>query len=405
MHRKNLWRDLPRLAAGAALVAGVSGAWAQDGVQIYGRGNVGLDRYDATGATAGPAIHRTRLYDAISRLGFRGTEDLGGGYKAVFQMEAGVNFDTGTDRAQDGTANTNVGAFLRDTFVGLDTPAGRFTAGRQSVYWQNGAIIPASNFYINADVPFFTGVSTGRLPLLISRVNNSIMYTTPTLGGANASFSVSPTTSPGPGFVDSETVAPGAAHDARLHGLTVRWQGAPYAAQLDVAHKRTSSDAVAGLRPSGTGLKVMAGWRYMPGAQISVIGVRVALKDLAVPMAGFAARGDDLSQFGWGFAWEHMITPKIQLLASAGVLRDAKGCTSVVAGAAGRGCKDTGATSYMVAARYLFSKRTAVYASLNQVKNRANGTLDYTGMALNAVPNLSPGADPRIIALGIIHNF
>ena len=59
----------------------------------------------------------------------------------------------------------------------------------------------------------------------------------------------------------------------------------------------------------------------------------------------------------------------------------------------------------MVAARYLFSKRTAVYASLNQVKNRANGTLDYTGMALNAVPNLSPGADPRIIALGIIHNF
>lgn len=159
---------------------------------------------------------------------------------------------------------------------------------------------------------------------------------------------MSPTTSPGPGFVDSETVAPGAAHDARLHGLTVRWQGAPFAAQMDVAHKRTSSDAVAGLRPSGTGLKVMAGWRYMPGGQISVIGVRAG-QGPGGAHGRFCGARRRPQPVRWGFAWEHMITPKIQLLASAGVLRDAKGCTSVVAGAAGRGCKDTGATSYMVA--------------------------------------------------------
>ena len=405
MLRKSHWRNMPRLAGGAALVLTASCAWSQQGVQIYGRANIGVDRYEASGATAGPAIKQTRVYDAISRLGFRGTEDLGGGYKALFQLEAGVNFDTGGDRAQDGTVNPNVGMFLRDTFVGLEGPYGRVTAGRQSVYWQNGFIVPASNFYINADVPFFTGVSTGRLPLLISRVNNSVMYTTPLAAGANASFTISPTTTPGPGFVDSETVAPGAARDARLYGATVRWQGAPFAAQVDYAYKRTSSDAVAGFRPTGSGLKAMAGWRYTPGGQISVIGVRIALNDLAVPMAGFAARGDDLSQFGWGIAWEHMITPNVQALASAGVLRDARGCTSVVAGAAGRGCQNTGATSYMVAARYLLSKRTAIYASLNQVNNRANATLDYTGMALNAVPNLSPGADPRIIAIGVIHNF
>jgi len=89
---------------------------------------------------------------------------------------------------------------------------------------------------------------------------------------------------------------------------------------------------------------------------------------------------------------------------------------------------------YMVGAKYLLSKRTGVYATFNQIKNDTKGFTDFTngggytpanaanatGVLTNAISltgngtatttstGLAPanaGADPRVIALGIIHNF
>src|SRR5580765_7207840 len=98
-------------------------------VQIYGRANLGFDRYEATGATAGSAADyksRNRVFDSASRVGFRGTEDLGGGMRALFSIETGVNVDTGTVNGQNGTANTSSGVWgSRDSWLGLEGPGGR----------------------------------------------------------------------------------------------------------------------------------------------------------------------------------------------------------------------------------------------------------------------------------------
>ena len=65
----------------------------------------------------------------------------------------------------------------------------------------------------------------------------------------------------------------------------------------------------------------------------------------------------------------------------------------------------------MVGGRYLVSKLTALYATYNVVTNKANQTLDYVGGGISSAPNvglltgIAPGADPKILALGIIHNF
>ncbi|MEB0178335.1 porin, partial [Undibacterium sp. CCC3.4] len=56
-----------------------------------------------------------------SRLGFRGNEDLGGGLKAIWQLEGGVILDTGTS---DGDL------FGRQANVGLQGDFGRIVAGR-----------------------------------------------------------------------------------------------------------------------------------------------------------------------------------------------------------------------------------------------------------------------------------
>jgi predicted porin len=74
-------------AATAALVAGT--AQAQSSVQIYGRLNVTLERQDNNGAKT------YQMVNNASRLGFKGTEDLGGGLKAGFILEHGFNVDNG----------------------------------------------------------------------------------------------------------------------------------------------------------------------------------------------------------------------------------------------------------------------------------------------------------------------
>jgi predicted porin len=79
------------VAAVAALAAG--GALAQSSVTIYGRLNVTAERQDAAGSKT------YQLVNNASRLGFKGTEDLGGGLRAGFQIEHGFNVDTGTAAA------------------------------------------------------------------------------------------------------------------------------------------------------------------------------------------------------------------------------------------------------------------------------------------------------------------
>jgi predicted porin len=63
----------------------------------------------------------------------------------------------------------------------------------------------------------------------------------------------------------------------------------------------------------------------------------------------------------------------------------------------------------MVGARYFLSKRTWVYATYNQVSNKANQYADYTGGAITSWNGTNQaallGADPKIWALGLFHAF
>jgi predicted porin len=81
-----------------------------------------------------------------------------------------------------------------------------------------------------------------------------------------------------------------------------------------------------------------------------------------------------------------------------GKLQKASGCS-------GTGCDNTEATSLMVGGRYLLSKRTATYLTYNKTTNKDNQTLDYTAAGYTSANPLQPGADPRVIAVGVIHNF
>ncbi len=104
-----------------------------------------------------------------SRLGFRGTEDLGGGMKASFWLEAGVNNDDGTGSASSALnqAQTaaNVGTqgltFNRRSTVSLEGKMGEVRLGRDYTpqFWSETAFDPFGTNGVGTNIAFNKGGS------------------------------------------------------------------------------------------------------------------------------------------------------------------------------------------------------------------------------------------------------
>lgn len=160
------------LLALAVLGAFAGTAFAQTSVTVYGVVDAGV-AFESGGAAGSVAKLATGVQSG-NRLGFKGTEDLGNGLKANFQLENGFNLDDGTQRQ---------GAlFGRQAWVGLSGGFGAVNLGRQY-----------TPIFIALDSidPFGTGLTGASTNLFGTnwsdvRVNNSITYSTPAMGGFSA---------------------------------------------------------------------------------------------------------------------------------------------------------------------------------------------------------------------------
>ena len=359
-------------------------------LSIYGRVNVGLDNYSATGSTAGAAADfksRNRVYDSGSRLGLRGNLDLGGGLKPIFQIEAGVNVDAGGGAGQNTAANGSTGSLAsRDSFVGVEGGWGRVTFGRQSLFDSSGAMAP---HYANAQIPWTKGDRFGRVAGPGGRVSNVVAYNSPTLSGFNATLSYAP---------NSEAAVAGANTDASHRGVTLRYKPGVVDLQWDYAVNQAASGGAN--RQKNSGNKLSVGWPYAQGALISMIWTQNRNNDVtATPL--FSALHDSVKQTALTLIWEHLFG-NIQALAMYGKLNGASGCTAL--NGAANGCASTDATGVMLGLRYLLSKRTSAYVTYNSVSNGSNQAANYTSDGYNA-GTISPGADPRVWAVGVRHDF
>ena len=115
------------VAAAAASFATV--AHAQSSVTLYGVLDAGItyqSNVKPVGAVNGNGKSRFSMGSGIdqSRFGLRGSEDLGGGLKAIFTLESGFGIG-------DGKFRNNNGMFNRQAFVGLSSQYGTVTLGKQ----------------------------------------------------------------------------------------------------------------------------------------------------------------------------------------------------------------------------------------------------------------------------------
>jgi predicted porin len=113
------------LLALALFGAFASVAQAQSSVTIYGDVDLGIQHYSNT--TTSSNTHTAKTVEKggdNSRLGFKGTEDLGGGLKAVFQLEIRYDADTGNNE------NNTRPLFQGESRVGLQGDFGMVRLGR-----------------------------------------------------------------------------------------------------------------------------------------------------------------------------------------------------------------------------------------------------------------------------------
>jgi predicted porin len=188
---------MKKLHIALAIAGALTGtAYAETTVDIYGVVDMGFVRETGTvaGLTNGtggailPAGNKLSSgAQSGTRLGFRGSEDLGGGLKALFVLETGIAADAG------GFNQGNV-AFARQSFVGVRGNFGTVTLGRQyTSYFLSlsqiadpfaaGLAGNAQNLMLPPGVPAGTPAATD--PATVSaepdraiRMNNAIKYAT-----------------------------------------------------------------------------------------------------------------------------------------------------------------------------------------------------------------------------------
>jgi predicted porin len=168
-----------KLLTAATLAVFASAAHAQSSVTLYGVIDAGVSYVNNSKTATGGHDNLFKYDDGVaqgSRWGLRGTEDLGGGLKALFVLENGFN-------SGNGTLGQGGAMFGRQAYVGLSKDnIGSLTFGRQytfstdylgSNYSIGGQTVAGNYAYHINDVDQLTS----------SRINNSVKFSSANFSG------------------------------------------------------------------------------------------------------------------------------------------------------------------------------------------------------------------------------
>jgi predicted porin len=304
-----------------------------------------------------------------SRWGLRGSESLGGGLNAVFVAEGGILSDTGGS-AQGGLL---VG---RQVFVGLNGGFGSFTMGRQ--------YSPLFSVLCEVDIDgcsTFSVVGNHYIGLPGAlRINNSLLYTTPNMGGLTVSAMWA---------VGEQTTTAG----GRTLSFNAQYKAGPLYAGLGWADVKNT----AGTASIGRTAIAAAGFDAgVAKITASYLENKNTLRgtSLAAPTAANTATGK-FKGFQIGAAVPLGATTLI-LNAGQGKVNSAK------------------QTLFNIGADHSLSKRTTAYARYATADNNGDhiiGGFDAAGAPVylggfTGKPGVTGrGSDKRIIAVGMRHRF
>jgi len=338
----------------AMAVAGVMAApmTAMADATIYGKVHVSIDSGDDGQDSA--------LYwqTNSSRLGFKGSEDLGGGLKAIWQYESAVNVGDGT---------TTIGG--RNTFLGLQGGWGTLLGGRHDTPFKSvGRITDLFGDQVGDTRNLNSGrdgLGQGSTVGFDLRTQNTVAYMTPSFGGG---FKIAAA------YVIEDGV------DTKQDALSVSagWKTGNW--NVALAYETHGEGWNTAGTETETGIR--AGVKWTPGAWILALGYS-ALTDLD------GVSGDDSAAINAGVGFKM----GKNLLKAQYVMADNEGT-------------DVDSAMIAVGWDYNMSKRTTAYVAYAATDNDANVgfTADGSGHG-GEVGVAGAGQDPSVISFGMIHKF
>jgi predicted porin len=345
-----------------AALAVVGAASAQSTVTMYGVVDMGVaqlkDSNNTNAPLAGIAAGDSAIKNGVqqgtmsnSRIGFKGTEDLGGGLKANFVYELQTNPDENTQ-----TLTNRLGT------VGLSGNFGAVTIGRQYTPYHNvqlamdlaGNLVATPGYIVNNHN--FNG----------GRASNAVNYQSPSFGGFTAAAQVAAgatATAGGAGVaqVGTESVVTGGTQaEGKNYGLSGIYAAGPLVAGVAYNSMTNPNGYVAGIAPiTGSSTAIVGGFGlgsrevkvWAAGASYDFTVVKASLAYSALTDTKNAVGATDLTSNGYNFsiAAPFGATTLVANLGRANLKQDSSNTDGTI-------------TGYQLMANYALSKRTTAYA-------------------------------------------
>lgn len=373
-------KKLIAVAVAGALVAPAAMA----DVEVYGKAHVSFGQLDNDAAVSGSSL---TMEPNNSHVGFRGSEDLGGGLKAEYQAEVAMDWDGG-----DGPAGTGSGwGSGRDTWVGLAGDWGKFRMGRANTPYKvsTNGMDPFADTV--ADYNGVMGISANGVAHDI-RASNALMYMTNDINGftAAAAYAVS----------DGGDLGTNPEEDHNMLSLMAAYQTGPFTvtAAYQTAMEYGGTPVGANTAEDNEAMKIGGTWMFnnnMTGISAVWENVNAGTYDSdANPLDN-----EDNDRDSYYLSATHMVN-QTKLAIGYGAADDIGDTT------------DSGAQLIQVGAFHNLSKATQAYVLYGDVSYDKN-TLDSTGAGGLVGYGLKSGgftpdaADKSAMGVfvGVIHNF
>ena len=364
----------------ALTVAGLAStaAFAQSNVTIYGVFDASIDFTNVGDTPAASGERATKISSNVSKIGIRGSEDLGDGLKAVFQYESGFN--------ADGTAAGNLS--IRNTFVGLASDSwGRVILGKYDTPYRTAT--GAWDLFRDhlGDNRNLLGGVPGKNSVLQfdGRPTDTIRYDSPKWGD----FSLAAAYIAGAETVTTGSPSKGSAWSlSGTYEFTSEWTGVAAYEKHDFGALGTGTLAFvapAAKDQSEKAWKLGAGYKSGP---IRGSFIYEKTSDDFVVSRGHKA---------WSLAGGYLVNASNEVKLAYTKANDLDGVGS------------SGAKQWVLGVDHILSKRTKVYAEYVKINNDTAASYGLTGAGAtnltSATGAAAADADPSGFQFGIKHSF
>lgn len=353
------------LIAGAAL-ASLAGAVQAQSVTLYGRIDVGVEYNSKTGNNQDGRVHLRDGGIRPSIWGLKGSEDLGGGLKAVFNLESDFGGDNGADRFRDTFGiQASLVPFGRQANVGLSGGFGTVLLGRQ--------YSPALLAEFGVEPRAFKESYSGLMPYALAQLPDGNGLGPNNWGGIFTGNMISYSGSFGP-----VNVGAGYGFGENLGGSNARTYslGVSYTGPVTVG---ASYQQIEGAGNDAETQRYAIGVAVPFGAITAKLHYANASQDNA---AGVEVQETDTISAGLDFAWNPQNTATLAYYHVKGD-RGSEGKSK----------------SLVLSNDYALSKRTTLYAQLVYIDKDSDAPFDIS--IFDAVA----GEKTTIFGVGVSHNF